>query len=107
MPMNKLETFDQYRPLLFSIAYNMLGTAMDAEDMVQEVYVRWQSAGEVESPKAYMSTIVTNLCINHLQSAKVQREEYLGPWLPEPIVTEYSDPQQSAAFAETLSMAFL
>jgi RNA polymerase sigma-70 factor, ECF subfamily len=105
--MDTLGVFNQHRPLLFSIAYNMLGSAMDAEDMVQEVYLRWMESAAVESPKAYLAAIVTNLCINHLQSAKVQREEYFGPWLPEPLVTEPNDPQQSAALAETLSMAFL
>ena len=105
--MNKLEVFNRYRPLQFSIAYNMLASAMDAEDMVQEAYLRWMESAEVESPKAYLSAMVTNLCINHLQSAKVQREEYLGPWLPEPLVTEHNDPQQAAEQAETLSLAFL
>jgi RNA polymerase sigma-70 factor, ECF subfamily len=105
--MDKLELFNQHRPLLFSIAYDMLGSAMDAEDIVQEVYLRWMDSPAVESPKAYLAAIVTNLCINHLQSAKVQREEYLGPWLPEPLVTEPNDPQQAAVLAETLSLAFL
>jgi RNA polymerase sigma-70 factor, ECF subfamily len=105
--MDKLEVFNEHRPLLFSIAYDMLGSAMDAEDMVQEVYLRWMDSPAVELPKAYLSAIVTNLCINHLQSAKVQREEYLGPWLPEPLVTESNDPQQAAVLAETLSLAFL
>jgi RNA polymerase sigma-70 factor, ECF subfamily len=105
--MDKLEVFNRHRPLQFSIAYNMLGSAMDAEDVVQEVYLRWMDSAEVESPKAYLSAMVTNLCINHLQSAKVRREEYLGPWLPEPIVTEPNDPQQEVEQAETLSLAFL
>ena len=75
--------FDEYRSLLFSIAYRMLGSVMDAEDMVQEAFLRWQQAAEadleVASPKAYLSTIVTRLCIDHLRSARVQREQYLGP----------------------------
>ena len=105
--MNKLAQFNQHRPLLFSIAYNMLGSAMDAEDIVQDVYLRWIDSTEVESPKAYLSTIATNLCINHLQSAQVKREEYFGPWLPEPIVTETNNPEQTAALSETLSLALL
>ncbi len=103
--MDRTETFNQYRPLLFSIAYRMLGTAMDAEDMVQEAFVRWQSAGEAETPKAYLTAIITRLCIDHLRSARVKREEYIGPWLPEPIMTE--TPADSAALAESLSIAFL
>lgn len=103
--MDRVETFNPYRPLLFSIAYRMLGTAMDAEDMVQETFVRWQSAGEADTPKAYLTTIITRLCIDHLRSARVQREDYIGPWLPEPIMTE--TPADSAALAESLSIAFL
>jgi RNA polymerase sigma-70 factor (ECF subfamily) len=104
--MDRAETFDSYRPLLFSIAYRMLGSAMDAEDMVQETFLRWESvAGVIESPKAYLSAIITRLCIDHLRSAKVQREEYIGPWLPEPIMTE--TPADSAVLAESLSIAFL
>lgn len=103
--MERAETFNQYRPLLFSIAYRMLGTAMDAEDMVQEAFVRWQAASEAENPKAYLSAVITRLCIDHLRSARVQREEYIGPWLPEPIMTE--TPADTAALAESLSIAFL
>ncbi len=104
--MERAETFTQYRPLLFSIAYRMLGSAMDAEDMVQETFVRWQSSPDaIESPKAYLSAIVTRLCIDHLRSARVLREEYIGPWLPEPIVTE--TPHDSAVLADSLSIAFL
>ncbi|MEO8288158.1 MAG: RNA polymerase sigma-70 factor [Chloroflexota bacterium] len=102
--------FTQYRRLLFSIAYRMLGSATDAEDMVQEAFLRWQSASpdEVRSPKSYLSAVVTRLCIDHLRSAKVQRELYVGPWLPEPIMTQYGpDAQNSVEQAESLSMAFL
>lgn len=104
--MEHAEIFSQYRPLLFSIAYRILGTAMEAEDMVQETFMRWQAAGEADNPKAYLTTILTRLCIDHLRSAKVQREEYIGPWLPEPIMTT-GLPAESAALAESLSMAFL
>jgi len=77
--------FGEYKPLLFSIAYRKLGTVMDAEDMVQETFLRWQNSNQtqVESPKAWLATVVTRLCINHLKSARVQREAYVGPWLPE------------------------
>jgi RNA polymerase sigma-70 factor (ECF subfamily) len=99
------EVFEEHRPLLFSIAYRMLGSVMDAEDVMQEAFVRWRRAGEVRSPKAYLSSVVTRLCIDQLRSARARREEYAGPWLPEPLAVEPAgDP---AVFDETLSMAFL
>jgi RNA polymerase sigma-70 factor (ECF subfamily) len=108
--MNQLEHFNQYRPLLFSIAYRMLGSAMDAEDMIQETYLRWQQQDEteIESPKAFLSTVITRLCIDHLRSARVQREQYLGPWLPEPLISsQVPDAAEMAALADSLSTAFL
>lgn len=97
------DTFETYRPLLFSIAYRMLGSAMEAEDIVQEAYLRYRSAPEAEirSPKAFLSTIVTRLCLNQLQRG--QRETYIGPWLPEPILTVDSPTNT----LESISMAFL
>jgi RNA polymerase sigma-70 factor (ECF subfamily) len=106
----RLATFDQYRSLLFSIAYRMLGSVVDAEDMLQETFIRWQQSGEenVRSPRAFLVTIVSRLCINYLQSARIQREEYVGQWLPEPIVTgPNSDPFTIIKVDESLSMAFL
>jgi RNA polymerase sigma-70 factor (ECF subfamily) len=106
----RLATFDQYRSLLFSIAYRMLGSVADAEDMLQETFIRWQQAREEEfrSPRAFLITIISRLCINHLQSARVKREEYVGQWLPEPIVTgPGSDPLEIIRVDESLSMAFL
>ena len=106
----RLAAFDQYRGLLFSVAYRMLGSVADAEDMLQETYIRWQQAAneEVRSPRAFLITIITRLCINHLQSARVQREEYVGEWLPEPLVTDpASDPLGAVKADESLSMAFL
>jgi RNA polymerase sigma-70 factor (ECF subfamily) len=99
--------FDQHRPLLFSIAYRMLGSVMDAEDVVQEAYLRWQRApqAEVRSPKAYLSAVVTRLCIDQLRSARARREEYIGSWLPEPLPTEPAP--DAALLDESLSMAFL
>jgi RNA polymerase sigma-70 factor (ECF subfamily) len=101
-----VETFDEHRPLLFSIAYRMLGSIMDAEDVLQEAYLRWQRVPEeVRSPKSYLSAIVTRLSIDHLRSAKARREEYVGPWLPEPLPgPEGAD---AATLDESLSMAFL
>jgi RNA polymerase sigma-70 factor (ECF subfamily) len=106
----RLATFDQYRSLVFSIAYRMLGSVADAEDMLQETFIRWQQSTEdtIRSPRAFLVTIVSRLCINHLQSARVQREEYVGQWLPEPIVTDPgSDPFGIIKVDESLSMAFL
>src|ERR1700728_260792 len=105
-----LAVFDQYRGLLFSIAYRMLGSVADAEDMLQETFIRWQQAAneEIRSPRAFLVTIITRLCINQLQSARVQREEYVGEWLPEPLVTDpASDPLGVVKTDESLSMAFL
>jgi RNA polymerase sigma-70 factor (ECF subfamily) len=105
-----LATFGQYRGLLFSIAYRMLGSVADAEDMLQETFIRWQQSSEqnIESPRAFLVTIISRLCINHLQSARVQREEYFGEWLPEPIVTNAtSDPFGILKIDESLSLAFL
>ena len=106
----RLASFDQYRGLLFSVAYRMLGTVDDAEDMLQETFIRWQEASdeEIRSPRAFLVTIISRLCINHLQSARIQREEYVGQWLPEPLVTGGgSDPLGLIHVDETLSMAFL
>src|SRR5947207_9504706 len=87
---DRVTVFEEHRGLLFSIAYRMLGSVADAEDTVQDAFIRWQRASKVEirSPKAFLVTIVSRLCINHLQSARVQRESYVGEWLPEPLVTE-------------------
>ncbi len=102
------ELFEQYRHLLFSIAYRMLGSAMEAEDMVQEAFLRYENVHDkdIQSPKAYLTTIVTRLCLDQLKSAKTQREEYIGTWLPEPIFTEQvTSPEPDET--ETLSMAFM
>jgi len=106
----RLATFHQYRTLLFSIAYRMLANVADAEDLLQETFIRWQQArdDEIRSPRAFLVTILSRLCINHLQSARVQREQYVGPWLPEPIVTgPGSDPLEIVRIDESLSVAFL
>ena len=106
----RLATFDQYRGLLFSIAYRMLGSIADAEDMLQETFIRWHQSGEqnIRSPRAFLVTIISRLCMNYLQSARVQREEYIGEWLPEPLLTDpNSDPLKALKINESLSMAFL
>src|SRR5437763_3619816 len=102
--------FERHRGLLFSIAYRMLGSGTDAEDGLQDAFSRWQRASEtdVRSPKAFLVTIVSRLCINYLQSARVQRETYVGEWLPEPLVTEPgSDVSRIAQVDESVSMAVL
>src|SRR5437667_6191066 len=102
-----LEAFTAVRPLLYSIAYRMLGGAMEAEDMVQEAYLRWRRASDtgLRSHRAYLVTIVTRLSINQLRSARVQRETYVGPWLPDPVVTEHvPDLSSRVALAQTLSL---
>ncbi len=105
-----LEVFEQHRGLLFAIAYRMLGTASDAEDIVQETYLRAQATPleAVQSPKAFLATIATRLCLDRLKSAQVQRETYIGPWLPEPIATQTEDnPEERAELKDSISMAFL
>jgi RNA polymerase sigma-70 factor (ECF subfamily) len=96
--------------LLFSIAYRMLGSASDAEVLIQDAWLRFERApgADVRSPKAYLTTIVTRLCLDHLKSARVSREQYVGPWLPEPVLTgEPPGPEQSLALAESLTLAFM
>ena len=102
-----MEVFETYRPLLFSIAYRMLGSASDAEDMVQETYLRYRTAQEAEIRllKSFLMTVVTRLCLDELKSAHVQREHYLGSWLPEPVLTE--DAETLVEQRESLSLAFL
>jgi RNA polymerase sigma-70 factor, ECF subfamily len=106
----RLAEFGRYRRLLFSIAYRMLGSVSDAEDMLQETFLRWQQARteEIRSPRAFLVTIVSRLCVSYLESARVNRERYVGQWLPEPIVTDAgSDPLELVRVDESLSMAFL
>jgi RNA polymerase sigma-70 factor, ECF subfamily len=110
---NSVESFETYRPYLFSIAYRMLSSAMDAEDMVQETFLRFQATSPqtIHSLKAYLTTILTRLCMDQLQLARRKRELYVGPWLPEPILTaetaEPGDPEQRVEMEESVSLAFL
>ena len=108
--MARIDDFESHRPLLFSIAYRMLGSVAEAEDIVQEAYLRWREApeAEVRSPKAYLSAVVTRLAIDRLRSARARREEYVGPWLPEPLVSERAEEVAVLdELDESLSMAFL
>jgi RNA polymerase sigma-70 factor, ECF subfamily len=104
--------YEDLRPLLFSIAYRMVGSASEAEDIVQEAFLRFHRESSegtmIESPKAWLSTVTTRLAINHVQSARVRRESYVGTWLPEPLLTDTeSEGARHADTADSLSMAFL
>ena len=109
----QIDEFTQFRPLLFSIAYRMLGVVADAEDMVQETYLRSRAAPpeSIGSLKAYLTTILTRLCMDQLHLARRQRETYLGPWLPEPIgdvaTQEATNPETRVDAEESVSLAFL
>ncbi|MEU3738094.1 RNA polymerase sigma-70 factor [Streptomyces sp. NPDC032198] len=107
--MNRTEEFEELRPLLFAIAYRILGSVSEAEDAVQESWLRWEaSPTEPRSTKAFLSAVVTRVSIDVLRSARVRREAYVGPWFPEPLLTDpYQDPERSAELADSLSMAAL
>jgi RNA polymerase sigma-70 factor, ECF subfamily len=106
------EMSEELRPLMFAIAYRMVGSVSDAEDLVQEAYLRMQQATidgtAVSSAKAYLTTVVARLAIDHLRSARVRRETYPGPWMPEPVVQRLDEaPADSAELADSLSIAYL
>jgi RNA polymerase sigma-70 factor (ECF subfamily) len=106
----ELDPFLSVRPLLFSISYRMLGSATEADDVLQEAYLRWRTASRdgVVSPRSYLCTMVTRLCIDRLRSAAVAREAYVGLWLPEPVLSDVEPgPEESVELAESLSIAFL
>ena len=107
--MTRAEEFQDLRPLLFSIAYRLLGSVSEAEDAVQETWLRYQaSPAQPASAKAFLSAVVTRISIDVLRSARVRREEYVGPWFPEPLLTDpYQDPERSAELADSVSMAAL
>ena len=107
--MSRAEEFVELRPLLFSIAYRILGSVAEAEDAVQETWLRWQaSPAQPTSAKAFLSATVTRISIDVLRSARVRREMYVGHWFPEPLLTDpYQDPERSAELADSVSMAAL
>jgi len=115
--MSTADVYQRLRPLMFSIAYRMLGSVSEAEDIVQEAFLRYHrsGSGRADSPKAFLSAVTTRLCIDHLRSARVRRETYPGQWLPEPLLTDdplltgaaAADPGSLAEQADSLSMAFL
>jgi RNA polymerase sigma-70 factor (ECF subfamily) len=105
-----VDGFEAYRPRLFAVAYRMLGSASEAEDVVQDGWLRYAATkrDDVRSAEAFLTTIVTRLCLDRLKSARAAREEYIGPWLPEPVATDHrQQPEQSASLAESLTLAFL
>jgi len=104
------DTFEVHRQKLFGVAYRMLGSASEAEDVVQDAWLRYDAVARdsIRSPEAFLTTIVTRLCLDRLKSARATREEYVGPWLPEPLLTDgRAGPEQSAALAESVSLAFM
>ncbi|MGH3388277.1 MAG: RNA polymerase sigma-70 factor [Actinomadura sp.] len=102
------DVFEEHRNLLFAVAYRMLGTVADAEDVVQDAWLKWSAAdrSNVAEPKAYLVRIATNLAVDRLRSARMQRESYVGPWLPEPLLTA-PDIAEDVTMAESVSMAML
>jgi RNA polymerase sigma-70 factor, ECF subfamily len=108
--MNHLEVFAEYRSYLFTLAYRMLGSVMDAEDLLQETFLRWQqtSLAKIRSPKAFLVTVVKHLCLNHMQSARVRREACSDdPLIEQPATEALQDPAESDALADSLTSAFL
>ncbi|MGH8795295.1 MAG: RNA polymerase sigma-70 factor [Stackebrandtia sp.] len=112
MAQRDLDAFETARPRLFAVSYRMLGSADEAEDAVQDAFLRWERADRdaVHTPAAWLTKAVTNLCVNRLTSARSRREEYVGPWLPEPVLTQQSEklgPLETAEQRESVSFALL
>jgi RNA polymerase sigma-70 factor (TIGR02957 family) len=103
------EVFEANRELLFAVAYRMLGTVADAEDTVQDAWLRWSAAprSDIAEPRAYLARTVTHIALNRLRSARARREAYVGPWLPEPLLTTGQDAAERAELAESVSLAML
>jgi len=106
-PSVTTETYESLRPLAFSIAYRMLGSVSEAEDVVQESLLRLHRAEDVEHPKAFVATVVTRLSIDELRSARVRRETYVGPWLPEPVLTDSRPDDESVSMALLVTLEAL
>jgi len=108
--MSQIDDFERHRTRLFALAYRMLGSAAEAEDVVQDAWLRYSAAqpSDLRSPLAYLTTIVTRLALDRLKSARATREQYVGPWLPEPVLTDAQpEPERSVALAESLTLAFM
>jgi len=107
---DRATVFNEHRPRLFGIAYRMLGSRADAEDMVQDAYLRWHRADveRIQTPQAWLVTAITRLCIDRLRAARTEREAYVGPWLPEPMAIDVAPPADAQSeLASDLSVAFL
>ncbi len=104
--MQSVDVFEAERPRLLGLAYRILGSAVDAEDVVQEAWVRWQAAHDVERPAAWLTTVVSRLALDSWRAQQRKREDYVGPWLPEPVATE-PDPADRAEMADSLTFGFL
>ncbi|HEY2782017.1 MAG TPA: RNA polymerase sigma-70 factor [Steroidobacteraceae bacterium] len=106
---DRASTFQQCKPKLYGIAYRMLSSASDAEDILQDAYLRWHEtdSGRVQIPEAWLTTVVTRLCIDRLRASRSEREAYLGPWLPEPLGDDASPADSASELASDLSIAFL
>ncbi len=111
VPVDQVTEFEELRSLLFGLAYRLLGSATEAEDAVQDAYLRWAAAEReaIESPRAWLAKVVTNLCLNRLTSARAKRERYIGPWLPEPVLTSDGalGPLETAEQRDSVSLAML
>src|SRR5260221_1315999 len=108
--MTEVDRFQAHRPALLAVAYRMLGSATDADDVLQDAWLRFSAAQppDLRSVKAYLTTIVTRLCLDRLKSARATREEYVGTWLPEPVATDWRrEPEGSLALAESVTLAFM
>ena len=104
-----LDAFEEQRTALLGLAYRLLGSRTDAEDVVQEAWLRWSGAAGVDNPAAWLRTVVTRLCLDELRSARVRREQYVGPWLPEPVPSAGGElgPLETAELRDSLSLGFL
>lgn len=106
---DRLALFEANRPRLFGLAYRMLGEATEAEDVVQDAYLRWSTSDDVENPEAWLTKVVTNLCLNRLTAARARRETYIGPWLPEPVATTQGElgPLDTVELRDSVSFGVL
>jgi RNA polymerase sigma-70 factor (ECF subfamily) len=107
--VRQVEDFEAHRPMLIGLAYRLLGSMWDAEDVVQEAWLRWSGAdrSDVQEPRAFLLTVVSRLALDQLRSARVKREAYTGPWLPEPVSTAEAGPLDTAELRDTVSLATL
>jgi RNA polymerase sigma factor (sigma-70 family) len=109
-PPTDIQTFEAHRELMFAVAYRMLGTVADAEDALQDAWLRWSAAPrhDVTDPRAYLTKVITNTSLNRLRAAKARREAYIGPWLPEPLLTQLKpDISERPELNESVSLAML